>query len=183
MTGVTDAARVLDLLRARSETLATAESLTGGLIGATLTDVPGASASYVGGVVTYATRLKAELAGVDPSILDRNGPVDPLTAMQMAAGVAERCDADWGLAVTGVAGPEPQDGHPVGEVWVAVARRSSGSDEPDGQGHTRGCVEELTLSGDRSAIRASTVQAALALLATALGNADTDPDVDLTDSV
>lgn len=178
MTSGSAAARVLDLLRARSETLATAESLTGGLIGATLTDVPGASAAYVGGVVTYATHLKAELAGVDQVVLDRNGPVDPVTAMQMAAGVAERCHADWGLAVTGVAGPDPQDGHPVGEVYVAVARRSAVLGEPVRVRSPRGRVEKLTLSGDRSVIRIATVQAALTLLATVLGNADAGSDAD-----
>lgn len=172
MTDAGVAARVLDLLRGRSETLATAESLTGGMIGAALTDVPGASAAYVGGVVTYATRLKSELAGVNPAVLDARGPVDGLTARQMALGVAARCGADWGLAVTGVAGPDPQDGHPVGQVFIAVADRS------DGGSYT---VDELRLSGSRSDIRAATVDAALELLATALGNAAARSDVDPTD--
>lgn len=153
------ATEVVALLRQRSETLATAESLTGGLIGQLLTDVPGASAAYLGGAITYATRLKGSLAGVPESTLARYGPVDPRTAVQMAAGIATRCGADWGVAVTGVAGPDPQDGHPVGQVYVAVCRRSPA------QSHLR----ELTLAGDRATIRWSTARAALDLLVEVLG--------------
>lgn len=153
------AAEVLALLRQRSETLATAESLTGGLIGQLLTDVPGASAAYLGGAIAYATRLKGTLAGVSESTLSRYGPVDPRTAVQMAAGIAGRCAADWGVAVTGVAGPEPQDGHPVGQVFVAVCRRWPA------QSHLR----ELNLAGDRAAIRWSSARAALDLLVEVLG--------------
>lgn len=155
---MTGAVEVLAELRRRGETLATAESLTGGLIGGLLTDVPGASASYLGGVITYATRLKATLADVDEAVLTELGPVAAPTAAQMAAGVARRCHADWGLAVTGVAGPDPQDGHPVGQVFVAVARVDG---EPQ--------VRELHLAGDRTAIRNQTAAAAIALLAEALG--------------
>ncbi|WP_375426425.1 CinA family protein [uncultured Friedmanniella sp.] len=156
------AAAVLAALRERSETLATAESLTGGLIGELLTGVPGASAAYVGGVISYATRLKATLADVDPATLAELGPVAARTAAEMAAGVAGRCGADWGLAVTGVAGPQPQDGHPVGQVFVAVAHPASGPPQ----------VRELRLVGTRSEIRAQTAEAALALLAEALGMPD-----------
>lgn len=143
---------MLSLLRARQETLATAESLTGGLLGASLTAVAGASAVYRGGVIAYATGLKATLAGATTATLDREGPVAAATALEMAEGVRARCGADWGLAVTGVAGPESQGGHPVGQVFVAVA--SSSSDR----------VVELALSGSRSAIRAETAIQALALL-------------------
>ena len=117
------AARVLAELDRRGETLATAESLTGGMVGQLLTDVPGASASYLGGVISYATRLKATLAGVDAATLAELGPVAERTAAEMARGVARRCDADWGVATTGVAGPEAQDGHPVGQVFVAVSHQ------------------------------------------------------------
>ncbi len=116
------AALVLAELDRRGQTLATAESLTGGLLGATLTAVPGASRSYLGGVISYATRLKSELAGVDEATLADVGPVASRTAEEMAVGVARRCRADWGIATTGVAGPDPQDGHPVGQVFVAVAQ-------------------------------------------------------------
>jgi nicotinamide-nucleotide amidase len=147
---------IVELSR-RGETLASAESLTGGMIGALLTDVPGASASYLGGVISYATRLKVTLAGVDRSTLAEVGPVAERTAAEMARGVAERCDSDWGLASTGVAGPDPQDGHQVGQVFVAVSHRARGLR-----------VEELALQGGRAAIRDQTASAALALLADAL---------------
>lgn len=154
------AAAALAVLTEGSLTLATAESLTGGLIGELLTSVPGASAGYLGGVISYATRLKHTLAGVPTDTLDALGPVAERTAAAMAAGVAERCGADWGLAVTGVAGPEPQDGHPVGQVFVGLARPVTGWS----------AVRELRLSGDRDAIRWQTAVTALALLTEAVRN-------------
>lgn len=155
------AAAVVTALRDRDQTLATAESLTGGLVGATLTDVPGASKVYRGGLITYATETKAELARVSAQTLAAHGPVAASTAEQLARGAAEVCAADWGLATTGVAGPEPQDGHPVGQVFVAVA--GPGADGVSGGGRT---VEvcELALAGDRSAIRDQTTRAVLGLL-------------------
>ena len=150
---------VLALLESRKQTLATAESLTGGLVAELLTGVPGASVVYVGGVISYATRLKATLAGVEQETLDRYGPVAAATAIEMAAGVALRCAADWGLATTGVAGPGPQDGHPVGQVFVAVARPAEGLSE----------VRELRLHGSRDAIRREAASQALGLLGGALG--------------
>jgi nicotinamide-nucleotide amidase len=152
-------ARVLRLLGAGGWTLATAESLTGGLVGELLTGVPGASAVYVGGLITYATRLKATLAGVDQQVLDEHGPVAEITAAQMAAGVAMRCGADWGLALTGVAGPQMQDGHPVGQVFVGVAGPTTADLR----------VTELRLSGDRVHIRRQAADKALRLLEEALG--------------
>lgn len=154
------AAAALAALAEHSATLATAESLTGGLIGQLVTSVPGASAHYLGGVISYATRLKHTLAGVPAATLDELGPVAGPTAAAMAAGVAQRCGADWGLAVTGVAGPDPQDGHPVGQVFVGLAR--------PGTGWSR--VEELRLSGDRATIRSGTAERALVLLAEAVRN-------------
>ncbi|MFE5832691.1 CinA family protein [Streptomyces sp. NPDC056508] len=118
---MTEAAGVLALLAERGQTLAVAESLTGGLVAAELTGVPGASASFRGSVTAYATALKHELLGVDAALLAERGAVDPEVASQMAAGVRARLGADWGIATTGVAGPEPQDGQPVGTVYVAVA--------------------------------------------------------------
>ncbi|MCP2338863.1 CinA family nicotinamide mononucleotide deamidase-related protein [Actinomadura rupiterrae] len=109
------------LLAERSATVATAESLTGGLIGAELTRMPGSSATYAGGVVAYATVLKERLLGVDGSLLAAEGAVHPDVALQMAGGARDRLGADYGLAVTGVAGPEPQDDQPVGTVYIAVA--------------------------------------------------------------
>lgn len=144
-------------LKARGETLATAESLTGGLVAATLVEVPGVSAVLRGGLVVYATDLKHVLAGVPRTLLDERGPVDPDVARALAEGARERCRADWGLATTGVAGPDPQDGKPVGLVYVAVAG-------PPGT-----AVRELRLSGSRSAIRTESVTAVLNLLTAALG--------------
>ena len=159
MMGSALAASILGELSRRSQTLASAESLTGGMIGALLTDIPGASESYLGGVISYATRLKETLAGVDRATLAEFGPVAGRTAGEMARGVAERCNADWGVATTGVAGPDAQDGHPVGQVYVAVS-------------HHAGAVlrvKELSLDGDRAAIRRQATSAALELLADALG--------------
>ena len=115
------AQEVHELLLARGETLAVAESLTGGALAAAVVAVPGVSATFRGGVVAYATELKSELLGVDAALLAARGPVDPDVAVAMAAGVRERLGATWGLATTGVAGPDPQDGHPPGVCFVAVA--------------------------------------------------------------
>lgn len=101
-------------------TVATAESLTGGLLAAVLTEVPGASAVVRGGLVVYATALKASLAGVDPGLLDERGPVDPEVAIRLADGARDACGATIGVGLTGVAGPDPQHDLPVGTVFVAV---------------------------------------------------------------
>src|SRR5215470_10980125 len=101
---------VVSALVVRAQTLAVAESLTGGLLAATLVDVPGASKVFRGGLVVYATDLKASLAGVPADLLAERGPVDPDVAVALAAGARERCGATWGLGTTGVAGPEPQEG-------------------------------------------------------------------------
>ncbi|MFB9378040.1 CinA family protein [Kineococcus gynurae] len=150
-------AELVAALAARGWTVATAESLTGGLLCATLVDVPGASAVVRGGVVAYATELKADLLGVDPERLREHGPVDALVARQMAAGVAARLGADVGIATTGVAGPGPSDGHPAGTVHLGLAH-------PGGTASHR-----LDLTGDRAGIRRDTVQAALAAVAALLG--------------
>ena len=139
-------------LTSRRQTVACAESLTGGLLVSRLIDPPGASAVVRGGVVAYATDVKASVLGVDEALQAAHGAVDPDVARQMAEGARRAMGADWGLATTGVAGPDPQDGMPVGRVYVAVAG-------PEG---TR--VEEHDLSGDRREIRDAAVGAALALL-------------------
>lgn len=144
-------------LKERGETLAVAESLTGGLLAATLVEVPGVSQVLRGGLVVYATDLKAKLAGVDPALLAERGPVDPDVAVALATGAARMCDADWGLGTTGVAGPDPQDGVTVGTVFVGLA--GPGSVER---------VLGLRLTGDRRTIRSEAVSAALRLLAEAL---------------
>lgn len=158
-SGGSVAAELVAALTGSGLTIGTAESLTGGLVAAALTDVPGASATFVGSVVSYATRVKAEVLGVDPSRLAEYGAADPVVAEQMALGVCRVLRTDVGVATTGVAGPDPQDGHRVGTVYVAVA----------GPGAGAVTVRSLTLAGDRASIRAGTVTAALDLLAVVLG--------------
>jgi nicotinamide-nucleotide amidase len=143
------AARLHRALLARGETVAAAESLTAGLFCATLATVPGASATLRGGLVVYATDLKSALAGVPAGLLADSGPVSPQTAAALAEGVRERCTATWGIGLTGVAGPDPVDGHRPGRVYLGVA----GPDRTD--------VVRLDLPGDRPAVRAGTVTAAL----------------------
>jgi nicotinamide-nucleotide amidase len=142
----------IGLLVARGETIAVAESLTGGLLAASLTSIPGASAVFRGAVVAYATDLKASLLNVPPGLLERHGAVYPAVAAAMAEGARARLGAGVGAATTGVAGPDPADGQPVGTVHIAVS---------DGRGTT---VRSLALSGDRHQIRASTVEHSLDLL-------------------
>lgn len=146
------AARVIDEMVRHGLTVACAESLTGGLVCAALTDVPGSSAVVRGGVVAYATDLKASLLGVDPDLLAERGAVDADVAAEMAEGAARVCHASVGIATTGVAGPAPQDGRAPGTVHIAVWRA-------DAQ-----FVRSLSLVGDRSHIRAGVVRAALELL-------------------
>jgi nicotinamide-nucleotide amidase len=143
--------RFVGLLKERGDTVATAESLTGGMVGAALTDVPGVSAVYRGGVVVYATDLKAKLAGVPEDLLASVGPVHPDTAGALATGVRERLNATYGLATTGVAGPDPQAGIAAGTVYVAAA----GPDSVQ--------VRKLQLTGDRASIRRASVLAVLEL--------------------
>jgi len=155
------AADVVALLSERGLTIAVAESLTGGQLVASLVDVPGASATVVGGVVAYNTAIKNSVLGVSAELLASRGAVDPEVARQMASGVRAALaidgrPADVGLATTGVAGPDPQDGKPVGTVYLGLAIGDR--------------VESvaLSLSGSRSEIRSATVQRALATLLAAL---------------
>lgn len=145
------AAGLIHSLTERGLTVAVAESLTGGLVVAELVSVPGASAVVRGGIVAYATELKHDLLGVDAALLAAGGPIQSAVAEQMASGVRARLHADIGLATTGVAGPDPQDGHPPGEVWIAVATAA-------GIRSVR-----LELGGDRAGIRRETVEAVIGL--------------------
>ena len=150
------------LLREAVQTVAVAESLTGGLLAAALTETAGASASFRGGVVVYATDLKSRLVGVSETLLADHGAVDARVALELAQGVRERLSSSWGVGVTGVAGPQPQDGQPVGTVFVAVVgpgREVESAEET---------VSELRLSGDRNTIRSQTVDQAVELLLAAL---------------
>ena len=146
------ATEIIRRLTEAGETLAAAESLTGGLVAAALTDVPGSSAAFRGGVVAYATELKADLLGVDAVMLRRHGAVYPPVAAAMAQGVRARLGATYGVATTGVAGPEPSDGQPVGTANIAV----SVADDT--------VVRTIALTGNRHEIRRLTVEHALGRL-------------------
>ncbi|MFC5074763.1 CinA family protein [Kitasatospora cinereorecta] len=155
---ISRAVGVLRLLQGRGETLAVAESLTGGLVAAEVTSVPGASQSFRGSVTAYATPLKRDLLGVEGALLAERGAVDPDVALAMAAGVRRALGADWGASTTGVAGPDAQDGKTVGTVYVAVS----------GPGGVRK-VAELRLNGGRADIRKESVRSLLELLSGELG--------------
>ena len=146
------AADVIALLIARGQAVAVAESLTGGMLAAALTSVPGASAVFRGGVVAYATDLKASLLGVPEALLARHGAVHPEVAVAMAEGARRRLAAAVGVATTGVAGPDPADGQPVGTVHIAVSAPG------------RAVTRPLALSGSRQEIRVATVEHVLALV-------------------
>ena len=146
------AGRLLEQLADLGQTVATAESLTGGLLAARLTDVPGASRSFVGGVVTYATRTKESVLGIPHDLVEQHGVVSQECATAMACGVRSRLGTTWGIATTGVAGPDVQDGHPVGTVWIAVA--GPGSE----------WAQLLHLDGTRHDIREATCRQAMSVL-------------------
>lgn len=152
------ATKVVKTFTERDLTLATAESLTGGLIGATITEVPGASKIYRGGAIAYATDVKGMMLDVDRADIDAFSVVSGQVAAGMAAGVHELTDADWVIAVTGVAGPDPQDGHAPGEVWVCVRGPQIGMLPPAVY------TDQFQFEGDRRAVREATVDAALAML-------------------
>ncbi|MFB8190296.1 CinA family protein [Microbacterium sp. NPDC055988] len=150
-------AALLSALTRRGWTLGVAESLTGGALCAEVVSVPGASKVLLGGVVAYATPVKATVLGVDPELLAAQGPVHPQVALQMADGVrrvvsVDGVPADVGLSTTGIAGPDSPDGQPVGTVHIGIVT-------PDGSS-----VKALHLSGSRDAICRQTVTAALTTL-------------------
>lgn len=150
--------RVVSRLREVGRSLACAESLTGGRLAATVVDVPGASAVFRGGAVTYATDTKATVLDVPVQLLTDRGPVDPEVAVAMASGAATLFEADLGVATTGVAGPDQQDGVAVGTVFTAVVDTVSGVS----------IVRGASLTGDRAAIRQGSVGLALEMILEAL---------------
>lgn len=152
------AARLVAVATESECLLATAESLTGGMVGQLICTVPGASAVYRGGVISYATEVKAQVLGVPVGLLTERGAVDPDVVLAMAAGAARVCGADYGVATTGAAGPEPCDGKPVGRVYLAVF------------GPAGSRVVEKNYIGGRAEIRAQAAHDALLLLAQAIGN-------------
>lgn len=146
------AADAIDLLIRQGLTVGTAESLTGGLIAATLTSVPGASAVFLGGIVAYAPQVKCAVLGVPDSLLSRVGTVHRQVAGAMATGALERLGVSIAIAVTGVAGPDPVDGLPAGTVHVALGWQGGVRHLP------------LHLTGSRGQIRQGTVNHSLRLL-------------------
>jgi PncC family amidohydrolase len=150
---------IVTLLTERRQTLAVAESLTGGLLAASLVDVPGASVVFRGGIVAYATDLKSALLDVPAALLERYGAVHPDVASAMAEGVRRRLDATFGVATTGVAGPDPADGQPVGTVHIAAS------------GQLSAVRRTLSLTGGRRSIRDQTVLQSLSLLRSMLAAA------------
>lgn len=157
-----DAVRLVAVLTEKGLTLGIAESLTGGALAAEIVSVPGASATLLGGVVAYATPVKATVLGVDAVLLERHGPVHPEVAEQMADGVRRAVQvagrpADIGISTTGIAGPDSPDGQSVGTVWIGV----SAGERTESQ--------LFRFDGDRSEVRAQSVQASIALLLRVLG--------------
>jgi PncC family amidohydrolase len=150
---------IVTLLTERRQTLAVAESLTGGLLAASLVEVPGASVVFRGGIVAYATDLKSTLLDVPAALLERYGAVHPDVASAMAEGVRRRLDATFGVATTGVAGPDPADGQPVGTVHIAAS------------GQLSAVRRTLSLTGGRRSIRDQTVLQSLSLLRSMLAAA------------
>ncbi|UUE22124.1 CinA family protein [Microbacterium sp. J1-1] len=153
----TSAAAVLSALDERGWTLGVAESLTGGALCAEIVSIPGASAVLLGGVVAYATSVKATVLGVDAELLAMRGPVHPRVALEMAGGVrrvvsVDDRPADVGVSTTGIAGPDSPDGQPVGTVHIGIVT-------PNGAQ-----AREFRFRGDRDSIRAQTVAAALEAL-------------------
>ena len=150
---MTSAAQVIRLLTQAGQTLACAESCTGGMVAARLTDCAGASAAFLGAVVAYANAVKQEVLGVDAALLATEGAVSAPCAAAMAEGVRARLGSDWGVATTGIAGPGGgTPAKPVGLVFIAVA---------GGDGTV---VERHLFPGDRAAVRRQATTRALELL-------------------
>ena len=135
------------------KTLATAESCTGGMIGQMLTAVPGSSAVYKGGIISYVNEVKRDVLGVPQEILDRYGAVSSWTAGYMASGVRKLLKADIAVSVTGLAGPGGDEfGHPVGTVYIGY------------ESNVKALVKEFHFQGDRADVRRQTIEAALTLI-------------------
>jgi nicotinamide-nucleotide amidase len=117
------------LLKAKGQTLAVAESCTGGGLGQMLTDIPGSSDYFIGGIISYANRVKVDLLGVDPQDLAVEGAVSELVARQMAIGVKAKLGTDWGVSITGIAGPDGgTESKPVGLVYIGIANPDGGAE-------------------------------------------------------
>lgn len=143
---------ILTSLRKSKESLAVAESLTGGLLGGAITAVAGASDVFLGGVIAYQPHVKSEALAISPELISAHGVVSREVALAMAYGVKEKLGSDWAIATTGVAGPGPSGGVPAGRVWIAIVG--------PGRAGTP-FAQELDVSGGRAQIRSATIARAL----------------------
>jgi PncC family amidohydrolase len=158
--GRTTDQQIADLLKRSKQTIAVAESLTGGLIASRLTSVAGSSDYFVGGIVCYSTRVKVSQVGVPAALISQHGVVSKEVAVSLAEEIKKRFRTDIGLSATGAAGPEPVASAPVGKVFIALAS------------HRETEWKELNLQGTRAEIREKAAQAALGLLWLYLGGED-----------
>ncbi|HWI43567.1 MAG TPA: CinA family protein [Nocardioides sp.] len=159
-----EANELVDLLKGADATVASAESLTGGRLAARLTDAPGSSAIFVGGVVSYATEIKQKVLEVPEDVVDAHGVVSAECARAMADGVRALMGSTYALSTTGVAGPDSQEGKPVGTVFIGAAG-------PEGT-----TAVELSLDGDRGAIQDATVEQAVSVLREMIRSAGRRPE-------
>lgn len=158
-------AQLARALAARGLSLSTAESLTCGLIASKMGEVPGVSAVYAGGIVSYMPQMKVDLLGVSESLIDAEGTVSAACCEQMVRGLMERTGTDLGVAATGNAGPDPSEGKPVGLVYLGVGTRDGVT------------VREYHFEGDRASIREKAATEALKLALEVLGE---EPQVEKT---
>ena len=146
------AQQIVNTLRERSETLSTAESLTAGDLSSAIVTIAGASDVFVGGVTAYRDEIKISHLGVDPRLIAAHSSISEQVAVAMARGAQKSFGTTWAISTTGVAGPNPLDGHPVGTVWVAIEWPISQS-------------IELALSGERESVRNAAAASAIASFA------------------
>ena len=152
--------QVIETLRDADETVALAESCTGGMVGATLTAVPGASDVFVAGLTTYTNDAKRRFLGVRRETLDAHGAVSAETAREMAQGARDSCDATWGVSITGIAGPTGgTEEKPIGTVFVGIAYAGPWGSETS---YVR--AERHEFDGDRADVRSQTTETALEML-------------------
>ena len=141
---------IVKLLRKKKATLVTAESITGGGVARAITEVPGSSLVYLGGVVTYSDKSKTKLLGVTAALLKKESAVSEKVAIEMAESIRAELKSDYAISTTGVAGPGKAYGQKAGTVWIAIASKKET------------ITVALSLSGDRAAVRNSTIASALA---------------------
>jgi nicotinamide-nucleotide amidase len=146
------ATEIIETLRQRNETLSTAESLTAGAVSSALVTIPGASDVFVGGITAYRDEIKISHLDIDPALIAEHSSISQQCAIEMAKGAMKSFGTTWAISTTGVAGPNPLDGHPVGAVWVAI-------EGPVSQ------TIELALSGERESVRNATTASAIATFA------------------